>query len=128
MSELQDLILNFLDEKIGDDPQKSSEIEMKTYTMLDMKRYINETKKKIPEITGSVLKIERVNEYNDLVYASEKWKIIQIFYDVNNRPIKRALYEDALYGRCVIADAIDRTLYDFMNGKTQKNFSVTSRR
>ena len=90
MSEIQDFIIGALDKKIGDEENRSSTIEVKVYSLKDMKKYAADAKKDIPEIAGSVIRIERVSEYNDLVYASEKWKVLQIFYDMKNRPIERS--------------------------------------
>ena len=128
MSELQDFIIGYLDKKIGDTDNQSSTVITKSYTYSDMKKYISEVKKSIPETAGSVIRVERVYECNDTVYASERWKITQIFYDMQNRPIERSLYKDALYGRVIIAEAIDKELYEFMNGQNQRSFAITSRR
>jgi hypothetical protein len=105
-------------EVITEDLRSDNTVKMYRYS--DFKELFISKRKEYPQICKCTISIQQGKQFDDMVFAGNKYIIRIVMLEESKRPICAKGTTDEYVGALVIADGIDKALKDFMGEKTEK--------
>lgn len=112
-------------EVITEDLRSDNTVKMYRYS--DFKDLFMSKRKTYPQICKCTISIQQGKQFDDMVFAENKYIIRIVMLDESKRPICANGAADEYVGALVITDGIDKALKDFMGKKTEKTVVVGGR-
>lgn len=107
--------------------EESSMLTVNLYTYDDFNRFCKKNKKENPNVEKCTVAIEQAKEFDQMVFAENKYIIRILFLDSMDIPIQLECNQEAYLGLIVIASGIDRELRDFMGNEKKKTLIIQRR-
>lgn len=102
----------------------TSNQNVKLYTYDEFKEIVMYKRKVYPQIAKCTISVQSRKEFEDKVFPENKYVIRIVMLDEQRKPICVANNPDEYVGALVIADSIDKRLYEFMGDKTEKTVVI----
>lgn len=99
----------------------------KIYRYNDFQNLLISNKNAYPQICRCTVSIQQARQFDDMIFAENKYIIRIVMLDENKKPICIKGTKDEYVGDLIIADGIDKALKEFMNGKTERTVGVGGR-
>lgn len=98
--------------------------EVQLYRYDDLKQFVISKGKEYSVVKKAIISVEKVNEFDGIVFSGGRYLIKIVLLDENKRPVYFDGKEDAYIGTIIIASSIDKPLQEFMGGKNEKIVGV----
>ena len=96
----------------------------KLYTYDEFKKLVMDKRKICSRVAKCMISVQAKRTFENMVFPENKFVIRIVMLDEARKPICVESNPDEYLGALIIADSIDKKLYDFMGEKTEKTVVV----
>lgn len=98
--------------------------EVQLYRYDDLKQYVVGKGKEYSSVKKAIISVEKAREFDGIIFSGDRYLIKIVLLDENKSPVYFEGRDDAYIGTIIIASSIDKTLQEFMGGKSEKIVGV----